>query len=95
MAALSETPLPHVVELRHVRTADLQPLLEEETRAWERRLDWDFQPSAGLVSRFVDVQALTGFSLVVNDRIVGYSYFVCEERKGLLLSFRLIVPFQF
>src|SRR5579871_3519459 len=84
MAAISESPLPHVVELRHVRSSDLNALLEEETRTWERKLDWDFRPSAGLVRRFVDVQALTGFSLLINGQIAGYSYFVCEERKGLI-----------
>jgi ribosomal protein S18 acetylase RimI-like enzyme len=84
MAALSESPVPHLVELRHARSADLNTMLDEETRTWERQLDWDFRPSASLVRRFVDMQALSGFSLMVNDRIVGYSYFVCEERKGLI-----------
>ena len=84
MAAVSESPLPNLVELRHARSADLNAMLDEETRTWERQLDWDFRPSAGLVRRFVDMQALTGFSLWVDDRIVGYSYFVCEERKGLI-----------
>ena len=84
MAALSETPLPNLVELRHVRSADLSVLLEEEAQNWERMLDWDFRPSAGLVRRFVDMQALTGFALLVNGRLVGYSYYVCEERKGLI-----------
>ena len=59
-------------------------LLEEEAQNWERMLDWDFRPSAGLVRRFVDMQALTGFALLVNGRLVGYSYYVCEERKGLI-----------
>jgi ribosomal protein S18 acetylase RimI-like enzyme len=84
MAALSETRLPNLVELRHIRAGDLNPLLEEETRTWEQMLDWDFRPSAGLVRRFVDMQALTGFALLVNGQVVGYSYFVCEERKGLI-----------
>jgi len=84
MAALSETPLPHLVELRQIRSVDLNAMLEEETRVWERLLDWDFRPSAGLVRRFIDMQALTGFALLVNSRVTGYSYFVCEERKGLI-----------
>src|SRR5689334_7096820 len=84
MAALSETRLPNLVELRHIRSGDLNPLLEEETRTWEQMLDWDFRPSAGLVRRIVDRQALTGFALLVNGQVVGYSYFVCEEPKGLI-----------
>jgi ribosomal protein S18 acetylase RimI-like enzyme len=84
MAALSETPLPHLVELRYIRSSDLGPMLDEETRVWEHLLDWDFRTSAGLVRRFVDMQALTGFCLMINNRVAGYSYFVCEERKGLI-----------
>lgn len=84
MAAVPDYPSPHLVELRHVRSADLNSMLEEETRTWERLLDWDFRPSASLVRRFVDMQSLSGFCLLANDCIVGYSYFVCEERKGLI-----------
>jgi len=84
MAALSEFPIPQLVELREVRAPDMHALLEEETATWERMLDWDFRPSASLVRRFVDMQALTGFVLTVQGRVVGYSYFVCEDRKGLI-----------
>jgi ribosomal protein S18 acetylase RimI-like enzyme len=87
MAAISDIPLPqqlHLVELRQVRSSDLHALLDEETATWERLLDWDFRPSASLVRRFVDMQALTGYVLTVQGRVVGYSYFVCEDRKGLI-----------
>jgi len=86
MAALSDTPLPQprLVDLRQVRSSDLHPLLEEESATWERLLDWDFRPSASLVRRFVDMEALTGHVLTVQGRVVGYSYFVCEDRKGLI-----------
>lgn len=87
MAALSDTPLPQpvlLVELRQARSSDLHALLDEETATWERLLDWDFRPSASLVRRFVDMQALTGYVLSAQGRVVGYSYFVCEERKGLI-----------
>ena len=49
-----------------------------------QRLDWDFQSSAELVRRFIDMQALTGYALVAANRVVGYTYYVCEERKGLI-----------
>jgi ribosomal protein S18 acetylase RimI-like enzyme len=84
MAAVSDSQLPSLVELRQLRAEDFDPLLEEETRAWERSLDWDFRASAALVRRFLDMQALSGYSLMVNGRPVGYSYYVCEERKGLI-----------
>src|SRR5438105_4487549 len=84
MAAVSETHLPHIVELRHLHAQDLQFLLEEEIDTWKSSLDWDFQASAGLVRRFLDMQALSGYSLLFNGRPIGYCYFVCEECKGLI-----------
>ena len=84
MAAISDSPLARVVDLRHLRSGDLDALLDEETEAWRERLDWDFRASAALVRRFLDMQALNGYSLLLNGRPVGYCYFVSEERKGLI-----------
>jgi ribosomal protein S18 acetylase RimI-like enzyme len=84
MAAVSDSPLERVVDLRQLRARDLDPLLDEETEVWRDTLDWDFQASATLVRRFLDMQALSGYSLLINERPVGYSYFVAEEKKGLI-----------
>jgi len=84
MAALSDSPLARIIDLRHLRPGDLDPLLDEETEVWRDTLDWDFRGSAGLVRRFLDMQALNGYSLVMNGDPVGYCYFVSEERKGLI-----------
>ena len=84
MAALSDSPLTRLVDLRQLRPGDLDPLLAEETDIWRDTLDWDFRGSAGLVRRFLDMQALNGCALLMNERPVGYCYFVAEERKGLI-----------
>ncbi len=84
MAALSDTPVARVVELRHLRAGDLDMLLEEETHLWSETLDWDFRGSAGLVRRFLEMQALNGYALLINGYPVGYCYYVAEERKGLI-----------
>src|SRR5690348_2889934 len=84
MAAVSGSPLARIVDLRHLRSGDLDALLDEETETWRETLDWDFRASAGLVRRFLDMQALNGFSLLMNGHPVGYCYFVSEERKGLI-----------
>src|SRR2546421_5925786 len=84
MAALTDAYVPTVVDLRQIRAADLEPLLAEETATWRNTLDWDFQPSAGLVRRFLDMQALSGSALLIGGQPVGYSYYVAEERKGLI-----------
>src|ERR1700689_989617 len=84
MAALSDTPLARVVELRHLKGGDLDMLLDEETEVWQETLDWDFRGSAGLVRRFLEMQALNGYALLINGYPVGYCYYVAEERKGLI-----------
>jgi ribosomal protein S18 acetylase RimI-like enzyme len=84
MAALTDPHAPAIVDLRQIRGADLDSLLAEETTTWRDMLDWDFRPSAGLVRRFLDMQALTGYALLIAGRAAGYSYFVAEERKGLV-----------
>lgn len=84
MAALTEAHAPAIVDLRQIRGSDLDPLLDEETATWRKMLDWDFRPSASLVRRFLDTQSLTGYGLLVGGCIGGYSYFVAEERKGLI-----------
>ncbi|HYL74820.1 MAG TPA: GNAT family N-acetyltransferase [Bryobacteraceae bacterium] len=84
MAALSDSALARIVDLRHLRSGDLDSLLEEEIQKWRDTLDWDFRASAGLVRRFLDMQALNGCALLMNGHPVGYCYFVSEERKGLI-----------
>jgi len=84
MAAVTEPRAPALVDLRQVRASHLDLLLEEETAEWARMLDWDFRPSASLVRRFLDMQALSGYALTLGGRAIGYSYYVAEERKGLI-----------
>ncbi len=84
MAALSDRYPESLVELRRFSAEHLGPILEEETADWSGGLDWDFRPSADLVRRFVHMHALTGFALMRGSRIAGYSYYVCEEGKGLI-----------
>src|ERR1700733_11224379 len=84
MAALSESPQARIVDLRQLRAGDLDLLLDEETQSWKESLDWDFSASANLVRRFLDMQALNGYALLMNGYPVGYSYYVSEERKGLI-----------
>src|ERR1700722_19123922 len=75
---------PEIVELRRLNTRDLEPLLQEETAAWWGTLGWDFEKSADLVRRFIDMRALSGYALAVDGRTVGYVYYVLEDAKGLL-----------
>lgn len=80
----SKLPSADLVDLRRIRPSDLTGLLREETAVWGETLDWDFQSSAELVERFVDQQALNGYALAEQGEVIGYSYYVHDEHKGLI-----------
>ena len=84
MAALPDIAPGSLVDLRSVSAAALSRLLEEEAAVWRKEFSWDFRPSADLVRKFVDMRALTGCAVVRGGQAVGYSYYVCEDGKGLI-----------
>jgi ribosomal protein S18 acetylase RimI-like enzyme len=86
MAARLEAspPLREIVDLRQLTARDLEPLLDEETAVWQEELDWDFEKSADLVRRFVDLRALNGCALIEQGAVAGYVYYVLEDYKGLI-----------
>ncbi len=85
-ARLHPAPARHaeLVDLRRISARDLEALLNEECAGWRHDLEWDFEKSADLVRRFVDMSALSGSALIVDEEIAGYMYFVLEEDKGLI-----------
>ena len=89
MSARPELRLPEVVELSTLTTSDLDPLFHEEIGIWDKRFKWDFRPSADLLRRFIQVHSLYGYALVSGKEVVGYTYHVCEGRKGLIGDFFL------
>ncbi len=93
MAARSEAAFPELVDLHTLRVSDFDPLLAEEISAWQTRFNWDFRPSADLLRRFLHMRSLQGYGLRVGGNIIGYAYYVVEERKGLIGDFYLTQPF--
>lgn len=89
MAALPEPRFFEVVELSQLNPTDLDPLLSEEIEVWRERFAWDFRPAADVLRRFVRMHSLLGYALRVGPDVVGYAYFVCEGRKGLIGDFYL------
>ena len=85
---------PEIVDLRRLSTTELEPLLREECAVWREELDWDFEKSADLVRRFVDLRALNGSALVEGDHVTGYVYYVLEENKGLIGDLYVIRAFR-
>jgi ribosomal protein S18 acetylase RimI-like enzyme len=84
MAALADHPGSQTVDLRSIDADRLAPVLVEQIESWKNELDWDFTASASLVRRFVQNHALSGSALVSGKHVIGYSYFVCEDGKGLI-----------
>jgi ribosomal protein S18 acetylase RimI-like enzyme len=84
MAARPDSPITEVIDLRRITAGSLDDVLEEETRCWRETLAWDFSASAALVKRFADMQSLNGRALLHQGRVVGYTYTVTDEDKGLI-----------
>ena len=80
----SQSPVAGLVDLRELRSGDLEELLKEEIAGWRASLDWDFTGSAELVQRFLDQRSLNGYALTDQGKAFGYSYFVHDEHKGLI-----------
>jgi ribosomal protein S18 acetylase RimI-like enzyme len=73
-----------ILDLRHFSSADLRPLLEDETQLWGRLLSWDYSGSAEMILRYVDAKILPGYAAVDRGRVFGYSFFVYEGNKGVI-----------
>jgi ribosomal protein S18 acetylase RimI-like enzyme len=89
MAAHIGVPASELIELSQIGVNELDPLLAEEIEFWQERFAWDFRPSADLLRRYVHVRSLSGVALRSNNELIGYSYYVCEGKKGLIGDFFL------
>ena len=84
MAARAPSRSQEIIDLRRLSAHELESLLQEETAAWREELEWDFEKSADLVRRFVDLRALNGSALLEGGEVAGYVYYVLEDNKGLI-----------
>src|SRR5580704_14346707 len=84
MAALADRLSSKTVDLRSIDADALAPVLGEQIESWKTELHWDFTASASLVRRFVQIHALSGCALILRNQVIGYSYFVCEDGKGVI-----------
>ncbi len=73
-----------ILDLRHFSSADLRPLLDEETHVWSRLLAWDYRGSADMILRYVDARILPGYAAVERGHVHGYAFFVYEGGKGVI-----------
>jgi ribosomal protein S18 acetylase RimI-like enzyme len=73
-----------ILDLRHFSSADLRPLLEDETQVWSQLLSWDYTGSADMILRYVDAKILPGYAAIERGSIFGYAFFVYEGSKGVI-----------
>ena len=81
--ATEDSPV-EILDLRHFSSADLRPLLQEESETWLRLLCWDYTGSADMILRYVDARILPGYAALDRGRLCGYSFFVYEGSKGVI-----------
>jgi ribosomal protein S18 acetylase RimI-like enzyme len=77
-------PTLEVLDLRHFTSADLRPVLEEESRVWTQRLLWDYRSSAQMILRYIDGKILPGYVSLKHGRVSGYCFFVYEGSKAVV-----------
>jgi ribosomal protein S18 acetylase RimI-like enzyme len=82
--ATLQEPSLEILDLRHFSSADLRPLLEDETQLWAQLLSWDYASSADMILRYVDAKILPGYAAIDRGRIFGYAFFVYEGSKGVI-----------
>ena len=73
-----------LLDLRHFSASSLRPLLDEESRVWSQRLNWDYRGSAELLLQYLDSRVLPGYVAVENGRISGYIFCVYEGYKAVI-----------
>src|SRR5262249_52353960 len=64
----STVVLMQILDLRHLRSRDLEPLLQEEKTLWRHELEWDYSASADLIRRYIDTASLPGYAAMENGR---------------------------
>ncbi len=73
-----------IVDIRQFEARDFTSLLEAESQAWGTDLRWDYTASARLIASCLAEKRLSGYALVNERRIQGYSFFLYEGEKGLI-----------
>ena len=75
------------VKIEPLSQADLSlmaALMDEEQQAWLRELDWDYAPIRRILESFLRQRLLPGFVLTNGASILGYSYFLVSQFKGVI-----------
>lgn len=73
-----------IVDIRQFDASHFATLLAAESEAWRVNLRWDYSGSARLIAACLNERRLTGYALVDERRVSGYSFFLYEGEKALI-----------
>lgn len=82
--ALVSPPELRLVDLRELRSDDIEPLLAGQAHRWLNKFHWDFTSTQNVIRRFLDGRNLHGYALAEAGRLEGYCYFIQDGDKALL-----------
>jgi ribosomal protein S18 acetylase RimI-like enzyme len=73
-----------ILDLRHFPASSIQPVLEQESELWRKRLHWDYRASSRLLMQYLDNRMLPGYAAVEEGVVVGYVFCVYDEAKAVV-----------
>lgn len=73
-----------ILDIHRFETDQFAPLLQAESRVWREDLGWDFSASAQLISTCLEEKRLSGYALLIENRIRGYCLFFYDGEKGMI-----------
>lgn len=76
--------MSEIIDIRHFAASQFLPLLQAESKVWGAHLRWDYTASVRLISSCLEDKRLSGYALVRDHQIEGYSFFFYEGEKGLI-----------
>jgi len=76
--------MPEIIDIRQFEASQFLPLLHFESEVWGSQLRWDYSASVRLISSCLEEKRLSGYALVRDHQIEGYSFFFYEGEKGLI-----------
>jgi ribosomal protein S18 acetylase RimI-like enzyme len=70
--------------VHHANCPALSDILDQEERSWMGDLSWDFSPIRRILTSYLAQKLLPGFAAVSENKVLGYTYFLVHQRKGIV-----------
>lgn len=77
-------PTLDFIPLFALEPAQIRDLLNQEHEEWLNELGWDNTPVQELILEFIGLKGLPGFAAVNGREPVGYTYYITNDRTGLI-----------